>query len=162
MGTEIERKFIVVGEGWRAGATGVRGVTGVRIRPGYLSTGAGVTVRVRLAGEEAFLTIKGPRVGIGRAEFEYPLPTTDAAYMLDHLCRKPIIEKKRYRVPHAGLVWEVDEFLAENEGLLIAEVELTSDDQPVALPDWAGPEVSTDPHYTNAYLVDHPYNTWRD
>lgn len=156
MGTEIERKFIVVGEGWRAGATGVR------YRQGYLSTESGATVRVRLAGDEAFLTIKGARVGLGRPEFEYPLPHADAEYMLDHLCRKPLIEKYRYRVPHGDLVWEVDEFLAENEGLLIAEVELESEDQPVVLPEWVGPEVSTDARYTNAYLVSHPYNTWRD
>ncbi|MGQ0600458.1 MAG: CYTH domain-containing protein [Anaerolineales bacterium] len=156
MGTEIERKFIVVGEGWRAGATGVR------YRQGYLSTETGATVRVRLAGDEAFLTIKGARVGLGRPEFEYPLPRADAEYMLDQLCRKPLIEKDRYRVQHGGLVWEVDEFLAENEGLLVAEVELESEDQPVALPEWVGPEVSTDVRYTNAYLVSHPYNTWRD
>lgn len=156
MGTEIERKFLVVGEGWRVGAVGVR------YRQGYLSTEARATVRVRLAGEQAFLTIKGPRVGIGRPEFEYPLPPTDAAYLLEHLCRKPLIEKVRYRVPHGGRVWEVDEFLAENDGLLLAEVELDDETQPVALPDWVGPEVSTDLRYTNAYLVDHPYNTWRD
>jgi CYTH domain-containing protein len=156
MGTEIERKFIVVGEGWRPGTTGIR------YRQGYLSTEIGATVRVRVGDERAFLTIKGPRVGIARPEFEYPLPLADAEYMLDYLCRRPLIEKMRYRVAHGGLIWEVDEFFAENEGLLIAEVELTSAGQTVALPEWVGPEVSEDPRYTNVYLVSHPYNTWRD
>ncbi len=155
MGLEIERKFLVIGESWRAAA-----LDGRRVRQGYLSTTPGRTVRVRTLGTAAFLTVKGRREGLGRAEFEYPIPPEDAAYMLDVLCQQPLVEKTRYHVPVAGLTWEVDEFTGENAGLVIAEVELERPDQAVELPAWAGAEVSTDYRYTNVYLAQHPYRSW--
>lgn len=157
MGVEIERKFLVADAGWRGAA-----VSSVVVRQGYLSATPGRTVRVRTMGAEAFLTIKGRRTGLARAEFEYAIPPAEAAYMLDVLCPPPLIEKTRYHVPYAGLIWEVDEFAGANAGLVIAEVELERADQPVELPEWAGREVSTDHRYTNAYLAQHPYETWKD
>jgi CYTH domain-containing protein len=154
MGTEIERKFLVTGDGWRAGARGEQ------YRQGYLSTSPGRTVRVRVAGERAYLTIKGARAGLRRAEFEYEIPPDDAEALLAELCEGPIIDKVRYRVAHGGLTWEVDEFAGENAGLIVAEVELLTEDQAIALPAWVGQEVSEDYRYTNAYLSQHPYRRW--
>lgn len=156
MTKEIERKFVVTGEAWRVSAA-----NGMPYRQGYLTTGTAVTVRVRVAGERGYLTIKGLHAGLSRAEFEYEIPLTDAEQMLTHLCSTPPVEKVRYRVEHAGLIWEVDEFTGANAPLVLAEVELDSETQPVTLPDWVGQEVSTDRHYTNAYLAQQPYSTWR-
>lgn len=153
MSQEIERKFLVVGEGWRA-------AEGVLYRQGYLSTAQERTVRVRVAGDKGYLTIKGLGQGAVRPEFEYEIPLADANQMLDELCLRPLIEKKRYKVSYGGLTWEVDEFLGENEGLLLAEVELSSEDQPFDLPGWAGQEVTGDPRYYNASLVERPYREW--
>jgi CYTH domain-containing protein len=154
MGTEIERKFLVVGDEWR------RGAVGTVYRQGYLCTTPQRTVRVRIGGERGYLTVKGSRTGVSRAEFEYEIPLGDAQAMLDSLCARPLIEKTRYRIPHEGLVWEVDEFAGENAGLVIAEVELEREDQEVALPAWVGKEVSTDDRYANSHLAEHPYSTW--
>ncbi len=156
MGTEIERKFLVRGDGWRKGARGER------FRQGYLTTDPERTVRVRVAGDRALLTVKGPSRGLVRAEFEYPIPMADAHAMLDALCLAPLIEKVRYRVEYAGRVWEVDEFLGDNHGLVLAEVELDAADAEVDLPPWAGREVSDDPRYYNANLVANPYTRWAD
>jgi CYTH domain-containing protein len=154
MGTEIERKFLVAGQSWRAGAAG-------RVyRQGYLATDPDRTVRVRLVGEEGYLTIKGRAEGLVRAEFEYPIPAADAGEMLDRLCLRPLIEKTRYRVEHGGRVWEVDEFSGENRGLLLAEIELADPAERVDLPEWVGEEVSSDPRYYNANLVRHPFGRW--
>lgn len=153
MGTEIERKFLVVGEGWRAGE-------GTRYRQGYLPTTGEVTVRVRLSGEHGFLTIKGPTVGLQRAEFEYEVPIEEARELLDTLCTRPQIEKTRYELEHAGRLWQVDEFHAENQGLVMAEVEIENEDEEVELPPWVGTEVSDDPRYTNARLARHPFSRW--
>ena len=98
--------------------------------------------------------------GIARTEFEYPVPPADAEFMLERLCISPLIEKWRFRVPFGGRIWEVDEFEGENEGLLLAEVELPAPDAPVAAPPWAGREVSDDPRYFNVNLVSHPYHAW--
>jgi CYTH domain-containing protein len=117
-------------------------------------------VRVRVAGERAYLTIKGPRVGLARPEFEYPIPVEDANQLLDGLCPRPFIEKVRYRIEHQGLVWEVDEFSGENQGLVLAEVELTHEAQSVPLPPWIGEEVSEDPRYYNSNLARRPYTRW--
>lgn len=155
MATEIERKFLVRGELWRRDAA-----PGVRYRQGYLSIDPARAVRVRLAGADAFLTIKGPPAGIARTEFEYPVPPADAEFMLERLCISPLIEKWRFRVPFGGRIWEVDEFEGENEGLLLAEVELPAADARVAVPPWAGREVSDDPRYFNVNLVSHPYHAW--
>ena len=153
MGLEIERKFLVTGTAWKALATGVL------TRQGYLSTAVDRTVRVRIAGDRGFLTIKGRTHGLSRAEFEYAIPVEDAAAMLD-LCEKPLIEKTRYRVPFGAHTWEVDEFHGANAGLVVAEVELESADEEPALPPWVGREVSRDARYYNANLVKRPFTTW--
>lgn len=154
MGQEIERKFLVKAESWR------RPDNGIRYRQGYLSTVTERTVRVRTAGDKAYLTIKGVTVGATRAEYEYEIPLADANEILDRLCERPLIEKTRYRVAHGGLVWEVDEFEGENAGLIISEVELQREDQAITLPDWVGEEVTHDPRYFNANLVAHPFRRW--
>jgi CYTH domain-containing protein len=154
MPTEIERKFLVKGDEWRTLATGTV------YRQGYLSTKKGCTVRVRLVGNQGYLTIKGSTKGISRAEYEYPIPAEDAQEMLGNLCEPPLIEKTRYKIEFAGLTWEVDEFAGENQGLIIAEVELTDENQIIELPDWIGKEVSDDSRYFNANLVQHPFSQW--
>ena len=152
MAREIERKFLTKGSAWRrAGA--------MRLRQGYLSTAKGRTVRVRIAGDKAYLTIKGMAVGATRPEFEYEIPCEDAKELLN-LCEMPLIEKDRYRVEEGGVVWEIDEFLGENRGLIIAEVELESEDQPFTKPDWVGEEVTGDPRYFNSNLIKKPYTKW--
>jgi len=154
MPIEIERTFLVTGDSWR------REAGGTLLRQGYLCTDPERTVRVRLAGEGATLTIKGKTEGISRAEFEYPIPAAEGAELLDRLCLRPLIEKTRYRLNHAGRVWEIDEFFGDNTGLVLAEVELESADAPLELPAWAGREVSDDPRYYNANLVQSPFTTW--
>lgn len=154
MGQEIERKFLLCNDSWRSGASGIL------FRQGYLSTDRERTVRVRLEGECGVLTIKGLSSGISRAEFEYPIPAAEAALLLDTLCLQPLIEKTRYRVEHAGHIWEIDEFAGDNAGLVLAEVELTSEEDVVEIPPWAGAEVSSDPRYFNANLVRHPFRCW--
>jgi CYTH domain-containing protein len=154
VGIEIERKFLVVGTDWRQGA-------GTRYQQGYLNRDKERTVRVRLAGEDAFLTIKGKSKGAVRAEFEYAISPTDAAELLT-LCDGPLIQKIRYVVVHQGSSWEVDEFLGDNAGLVVAEIELQSEDQPFARPPWLGREVTDDARYFNSSLAAHPYRRWRD
>ena len=155
MGVEIERKFLPSTNDWRELSSGIP------YRQGYLYTGSGLTVRVRIAGEKGFLTIKGPGSGASRMEFEYQIPTEDADEMLDRLCEKPLIEKKRYSIGYRGFVWEVDEFFGDNEGLVVAEIELESENQQFDLPEWIGEEVTGDPRYFNVYLVKRPYSTWK-
>lgn len=154
MAIEIERKFLVKGDAWKAAAVGVL------YRQAYLSTDKARTVRVRIAGERAFLTVKGLATGLARAEFEYEIPLADAAAMLDQLCLTPLIEKRRYTVAYQGLSWEIDEFLGANLGLVVAEVELDSADQAIDLPDWVGREVSDDPRYFNSSLIARPFSSW--
>ncbi|MGJ3250579.1 MAG: CYTH domain-containing protein [Elainellaceae cyanobacterium] len=154
MGQEIERKFLVVGDEWRSHACGTP------YRQGYIPTHSGVTVRVRIAGEMGYLTLKGLTSGISRSEFEYAIPVEDAKHMLDELCDRPLIEKTRYRLSIEGTIWEVDEFEGENRGLILAEVELTHPNQSVSIPGWVGQEVSNDPRYFNAYLANHPFSQW--
>jgi adenylate cyclase len=154
MPQEIERKFLVRGNGWRDHGAGVP------YRQGYLSTVAERTVRVRLIRDKGWLTIKGITVGATRAEYEYEIPADEAGEMLDVLCERPLIEKTRYRIEHQGLIWDVDEFDGDNAGLIIAEVELEEEDQAMVLPDWVGEEVTDDPRYYNANLIANPYTTW--
>lgn len=154
MNIEIERKFLLAGDAWRVGATGVL------YRQGYLCTDPQRTVRVRIGGGQGILAIKGRGDGLARPEFEYPIPLQEAEQLLDELCLHPLVEKNRYLVPHAGLTWEIDEFLGANAGLLIAEVELERADQDVPLPPWIGAEVTDDPRYYNAWLARHPFTTW--
>lgn len=155
MPQEIERKFLVSNESWRQAATGVA------YRQGYLCAGRSRTVRVRIAGEHGYLTIKGATVGATRREYEYEIPFTEALAMLDELCPQPQIEKIRYAVAYGGFVWEVDEFLGPNLGLIVAEIELEHEDQPFAKPDWVGREVTGDPRYYNSALCKTPYSLWR-
>lgn len=124
MAKEIERKFLVVGEEWRNLAKGTL------YRQGYLNSAKERTVRIRTIGDKAFLTVKGPTVGVTRMEFEYEIGYDDCVTMLDHLAEKPLIEKKRYKIAQGDLVWEVDEFLGVNEGLILAEIELPGEDAP--------------------------------
>lgn len=155
MGQEIERKFLVIGDSWR------RAAVGEVMRQGYIPTQDARTVRVRQVGDRAaYLTLKGSAVGLVRPEFEYPIPVEDAEVILETLCAPPLIEKTRYRLPLGEVVWEIDEFWGDNQGLIVAEVELTSPDQAVDLPDWVGAEVTHDLRYQNSNLARHPYNTW--
>lgn len=154
MGIEIERKFLVVGQPW----VEARAV-GVRIQQGYLSREPQRTVRIRRTGEGAWITIKGKNVGASRPEFEYAIPLADAEPLLA-LCEPPVIEKTRYRLPHAAHVWEVDVFAGANAGLVVAEVEMESEDEAVELPSWVGAEVTSDRRYSNSSLASHPYRDW--
>lgn len=154
MATEIERKFLVKNDAWRGLGPGIV------YRQGFLSTVKERVVRVRVAGPLGTLTIKGSTDNIARTEYEYEIPLADAEALLDQLCEKPIIEKKRYCIKFGQHLWEVDEFGGENQGLIVAEVELSSIDQPFDLPDWVGKEVSDDARYFNANLVKHPFRLW--
>ncbi len=155
MAVEIERKFLVKSDLWREGASGEV------YRQGYLNREKGRTVRVRLAGGRGYLTIKGVPQGFTRAEFEYEIPSDDAEQLLV-LCEGPVIEKLRYRVPFEGFVWEVDEFLGANAGLVVAEIELPSEDTPFVTPPWAGKEVTGDARYSNSQLSVRPFTAWAD
>jgi adenylate cyclase len=159
MGTEIERKFLVV-EGWRAAAAAA-GTGGELLRQGYLSSHRERTVRVRRHGDRAKLTIKGLTVGASRPEFEYDIPVADAEAMLG-ICELPLVEKRRHAVPVGDHVFEIDEFLGANEGLVVAEVELGHEDEAFDRPAWLGAEVTADPRYYNANLIARPYRTWKD
>lgn len=153
MNKEIERKFLVEDQGnesWRQAEYS-------EIRQGYLSIDKERTVRVRIVGDAAYLTIKGITERATRAEYEYPIPVAHAREMLDGLCLRPLIEKRRYRVEYGGLVWEVDEFFGGNDGLIVAEVELENERQVFDKPPWAGEEVTDDARYYNANLVNNPY-----
>lgn len=156
MAVEIERKFLVKSDAWRTLAEGKL------YCQGYMLTAPGKTVRVRIVGDQGYLTIKGPSNGTTRAEFEYLIPVEDATEMLTTLCEKPLIEKKRYKIFIDDLTWEVDEFLGENQGLILAEVELEEEDQVIKLPEWIGQEVSNDSRYYNSSLVKNPYCQWSD
>lgn len=154
MATEIERKFLVRKDAW------VPRNPGVLYTQGYLNSQKERVVRVRLEGTEAKLTIKGLTTGLTRLEFEYDIPAADATEMLDALCERPIISKHRHVEMHGGLKWEIDVFHGDNEGLIVAEVELPAERVELTLPPWAGDEVSSDPRYFNANLIAHPYKTW--
>lgn len=154
MAKEIERKFLVRSEQWRALAEGTV------YRQGYLSSIKERTVRIRTINDKAFLTIKGITVSATRTEYEYEIPYADCCAMLDELAERPIIEKKRYKIPVGEVVWEIDEFMGVNAGLIVAEVELKSEEQQFDKPEWIGEEVSGDPRYFNSNLVAHPYTEW--
>ena len=154
MGIEIERKFLVKNDSWKAAAD-----KGRLCRQGYLKSDGGMTIRIRMMGKKAFLTIKGPTTGISRTEFEYEIPCADAEALLE-LCGS-LVEKVRHHISYAGMVWELDVFTGANEGLVMAEIELESEGQEVGLPEWAGEEVSGDSRYYNASLAKHPFTGWR-
>jgi CYTH domain-containing protein len=153
MAQEIERKFLVIGKAWHT-------VSGIRIRQGFLHNEIESTVRIRTAGERAYLTVKSGITGITRTEFEYEIPLADANQMLDELCQKPLIEKIRYEIHWDEFKWEIDEFLGDNAGLVVAEIELKDENQNFPKPDWLGEEVSQDARYLNANLVKNPYSQW--
>ena len=153
MAIEIERKFLLQPGAWKPGDAGRR------MTQGYLSRDPDRTVRVRIVGEQAWMTVKSRRTGISRTEIEFAI-SLDHARDLMALCHQPIIDKTRHEVVHEGMVWEVDVFHGANEGLIVAEIELPAEDTPFAPPDWIGEEVSHDPRYTNSRLSEHPFQTW--
>lgn len=152
MAIEIERKFLVVDDSWR-------GAPAVYFCQGYLSRAKERTVRVRVAGALGYLTIKGVSQGASRAEFEYEIPLADAKQLL-LLCDGPVIEKYRRNIEFDGMTWEVDEFLGANQGLVVAEIELVSEDQLFSRPAWVGEEVTDDARYYNSALTVHPFSQW--
>lgn len=156
MGVEIERKFLVRGHAWRTLGTPSL------LRQGYLSLDPARVVRVRIEGEQAFLTIKGKSQGATRGEWEYPIPVNEAVELLDTLCPAPLVEKVRRRITIGAHTWEVDEFLGANAGLVVAEIELASESEAFDKPDWIGAEVTHDARYFNSNLIRHPYSSWKD
>ncbi len=152
MATEIERKFLVRGDDWRTDQ-------GVRFIQGYLNRDKERTVRLRIAGTQAFLTIKGINTGATCSEYEYEIPLIDAEELWK-ICDGPLIEKTRYKVAYGGMIWEVDEFHGDNEGLVVAEVELQKEDQYFERPGWLGQEVTSDARYFNSNLCANPYCNW--
>lgn len=155
MAAEIERKFLVTGDSWNDGSPGVR------IAQGYLSLDPDRCTRVRIAGKNAWLTIKGRAGGITRSEFEYAIPADDARALLE-MCLPSVIDKTRHRIPFAGHLWEVDVFHGANDGLVLAEVELADESAAPPLPPWAGAEVSADARYYNASLAVTPFSMFRE
>jgi adenylate cyclase len=156
MPVEIERKYLVRDDSWREEVA-----HSSSLRQGYLSTDPERTVRVRLVdGRTAYLTIKGRRVGDTRPEYEYEIPAEHAAFLLDHLCLRPLIEKVRHDLDRSPGAWTVDVFTGENEGLVLAEVELADGAAMPATPAWSGEDVTEDDRYANSYLQEHPYLTW--
>lgn len=152
---EIERKFLVLNEDWRASAR-----SAIPMRQGYLNSEKRCSVRVRISGKEAHLNIKGATIGAKRLEFEYPIPLDQATIMLDSLSTGPLIEKVRYLIPQGHLTWEIDVFSGDNSGLVVAEIELSDPEEAFDLPSWIGEEVTHDSRYYNTCLSRTPYSTW--
>lgn len=150
---EIERKFLIHKDLWKPGENGVE------IRQGYLCVHPERVVRVRIAGEKAYITIKGKASGLARPEFEYEIPKNEAEVLIK-MCLDFPIEKIRFKEKIDSLTWEIDVFKGANSGLIMAEVELTSEDQKVFLPDWIAEEVSNDFRYFNSWLSEHPFTKW--
>ncbi|WP_019528751.1 CYTH domain-containing protein [Dasania marina] len=154
MAKEIERKFLIDLSKLTLPSKGIV------IKQGYIPTATKTAVRVRVKGEQAFLTLKGETRGAVRSEFEYPIPMDDAQAMLSELCQSPFVDKTRYEFPLGPHVWEVDIFHGDNQGLCVAEIELSAEDEAFAKPDWLGPEVTGDARYYNVSLVSLPYKLW--
>jgi adenylate cyclase len=155
MAQEIERKFLVVGDSWRAAVE-----SETPMIQGYLANNQTTTVRVRVAGDQAFLTIKGMMRGASRSEYEYAIPPADARAMLAELAVSPPIDKVRYQVRCGEHLWDLDVFGGENAGLVMAEIELSREDEDFRVPDWVGREVTGDLRYYNVNLARHPYRRW--
>ena len=155
MPTEIEKKFLVQNDSWRAHV-----IRYSHFKQGYMSSNVSCSIRVRIEAKNAWLNIKSATLGITRKEYDYEIPVDEAEEMLASLCDKPLIEKTRYFVEHDKHTWEIDVFSGENEGLVVAEVELESTDEAIKLPDWVGTEVSDDPRYYNVCLIKNPYSAW--
>ena len=152
MAVEIERKFLVCDDSWKSGKPAY-------FSQGYLNLDHQRTVRIRIAAEQAYLTVKGPTVGMSRVEYEYEVPVAEAHQMLS-LCEGTVVEKNRYVINELGMNWEIDEFLGENQGLVIAEIELASENQEFELPHWIGTEVTDDVRYFNSRLSITPFSKW--
>lgn len=157
MATEIERKFLVVNDNWRKQVSQQKA-----IKQGYFGPPNKASIRIRIDGNNANINIKSATLDIVRKEYEIPVPLADAEEMLQHLCERPFIEKVRYLVPQGDHVWEVDEFSGDNQGLIVAEIELSSADESFEKPEWLGEEVSHDERYYNVRLVKNPYKNWRN
>ena len=155
MATEIERKFLLLDDTWRSEIE-----KSICIRQGYLAGSEKSSIRVRIGGDQANINIKSATLGVTRSEYEYPIPVNEANEILDLLCEGPLIEKTRYYVPHGNHCWEIDVFSGENDGLIVAEIELARVDEDFERPDWLGEEVSDDTRYYNVCLVKHPYKNW--
>ena len=159
MGTEIERKFLIKNDDWKAHVTETH-----VIKQGYLQSGLDPSqkssVRIRISNKQANINVKSAELSTVRQEFEYDIPLHDAEQMLMTLCREPVIEKTRYYVPYESHLWEVDVFSGNNAGLEMAEVELSRLEEHFEKPDWLGAEVSHDKRYYNNYLINNPYRTW--
>lgn len=155
MATEIERKFLLLNEDWRDIVK-----SDTQIVQAYLANNEFSSTRIRIQDDKANINIKSATLGISRTEFEYAIPVVDAQLMIDNLCVKPVIEKTRYIVKHIQHIWEIDVFSGDNEGLIVAEIELSSPDEAFEKPSWLGKEVSNDARYYNVCLVDNPYKTW--
>lgn len=155
MGLEIERKFLLKNNSWREKVS-----TSKLIRQGYLAPLDTSSVRVRIEDDKANINIKSAQLGIKRMEYEYAIPMSDALEMLEQLCRKPQVHKTRHIVIVDAHVWEIDEFYDENQGLVVAEIELDNENEAFVKPDWLGEEVSHDPRYYNVSLIKNPYNKW--
>jgi len=155
MAQEIERKFLLKSDAWRDQVSSAQ-----RMSQGYLQRGADSAIRVRIAGDRAWLNIKKSLDGIHRLEYEYAIPLDDATEMLERVALRPIIDKTRHLVRIGPHTWEIDEFHAENAGLVVAEIELDHADEAFDRPDWLGEEVSTDSRYFNSSLSEQPYNSW--
>ena len=155
MATEIERKFLILNQDWQEYTK-----SELHIVQGYLATNEFNSTRIRIQNDKANINIKSATLGITRTEFEYSIPVDDARLMLDDLCIKPVIEKTRFTVEHMNHTWEIDVFSGDNEGLIVAEIELSSPDEAFEKPSWIGEEVSNDARYYNACLVNNPYKNW--
>lgn len=154
MAKEIERKFLVKGTDFKDLGNWTL------YRQGYLSTDENAVVRVRVSGQKAYITVKGMNIGASRDEFEYEIPLSEANQMIEFLCKKPIIEKNRYVINYKGSIWEVDEFLGKNSGLVVAEIELESESDKFEKPEWIGEEVTGDQRYYNSNLISSPFIEW--
>ena len=154
MAIETERKFLL------KHLPSSLPVAGTPIRQGYMVNKKDRVVRVRLSGSKAFLTVKGRTFNGSRKEYDYPVPQKDAVEMLSIFCQKPLIEKTRYQIEFEGFEWVIDLFSGDNKGLVVAEIELDSIDQPFEKPDWIGSEVTHDPRYFNSNLIKNPYCSW--
>ncbi|WDO13651.1 CYTH domain-containing protein [Flavobacterium sp. WW92] len=154
---EIERKFLVKSDNFKAVAFAKN-----QIAQGYLNSHPERTVRIRIKGESGFLTIKGKgnESGVSRLEWETEIPLTEAKSLIK-LCENGVIDKIRYEVKAGNHIFEVDEFFGDNEGLVVAEIELQSEDETFEKPEWLGQEVTNDERYYNAFLSNHPYTTWK-
>lgn len=159
MAVEIERKFLLKNDGWKAQVTKT-----LHLKQGYLQSGLEKSqqssVRIRISDHQANINIKSVDLSMVRQEFEYPIPLADAEQMLATLCDTGSVEKTRYHVPYGNHLWEVDIFSGDNEGLQMAEVELSAVDEDFKLPEWIGDEVTEDKRYYNIYLLKHPYKQW--